>query len=305
MPVSQRSYRLRGGEPAAAGMRRIARGRAERAAGRLRKAGEDDLAAAIHGARKDLKKLRAVLRLVREELGEKHFERENQRYREAARLLATSRDAEVKLQTLRALRERCGAQLTTAATEAWEAALLADRDRLASAEAGELGERIEAALRMIETGAQETGDWPLCEEGWKLVAAGLTEAYREGREELEVVKAGGSDLEIHELRKRVKDLWYQQRLLVEAWPGPIGAAVAELDSMAEMLGEHHDLSMLAADLSERGNAIAEGAEIASLIATRQHHLLEHSVGIGDRLYADKPKAFRRRHRAYWRAWRPE
>ncbi len=305
MRVSQRSYRLRGGEPAAAGMSRIARGRAERAAERLRKASGDDLADAIHGARKDLKKLRAALRLVRDELGQKLFERENQRYREAARLLATSRDAEVKLQTLRALRERSGARLPAEAADAWEAALLADRDRLASAEAEELGERIKEAREMIERGAREIGDWPLREEGWKLVGAGLTEAYREGREELEVVRAGGSDLEIHELRKRVKDLWYQQRLLVEAWPGPIGAAVAELDSMAEMLGEHHDLSLLATDLGERGEAVAGGPEIASLIASRQGHLLEGSLGIGDRLYAEKPKAFRRRHRAYWRAWRPD
>src|SRR5882757_9495852 len=106
-----REYRLKRQESAAEGLRRVARGRTAKAAERLREAGGGDLADSIHGARKDLKKLRAALRLVRGELGMKTFRAENGSYREAGRLLSASRDAEVKLETLKALEERFGGQL--------------------------------------------------------------------------------------------------------------------------------------------------------------------------------------------------
>src|SRR5690348_17534612 len=103
MPADDgRSYGLTRDEEPAAGLTRIAVGRAEAALERLRegKAGEIDTAEAVHGARKDMKKLRTVLRLLRDALGKKRYRRANAHFRDAARALSASRDAEVKLQTL-------------------------------------------------------------------------------------------------------------------------------------------------------------------------------------------------------------
>lgn len=107
-----RAYRLKGKEPPTKGIRRIALGRADKAAEELNDARNgSDFAASVHAARKDLKKLRGVLRLVRGELGERVYRAENQRYRDAGRRLAQSRDAEVKTETLSALRERFDEEL--------------------------------------------------------------------------------------------------------------------------------------------------------------------------------------------------
>ena len=111
-----RSYRLKREEGSGEGMRRIALGRAEKVLEELAEAGDGDLAASIHSARKDLKKLRAAARLIRDELGEKTFRAESRRYRDAGRLLSGSRDAEVKLETLAGLEERCGDELPAAAS---------------------------------------------------------------------------------------------------------------------------------------------------------------------------------------------
>ena len=72
-----RGYRLQHEESAAEGA--PGRLRAGREGGRTaaRAAGRGRSPSAIHGARKDLKKLRAVLRLVRDELGEKTYRAEN------------------------------------------------------------------------------------------------------------------------------------------------------------------------------------------------------------------------------------
>ena len=303
--MSDTSYRLRSEEGTAEGMRRIAGGRVAKAAERLRGAGSEDLAEAIHGARKDLKKLRALLRLIRGELGADVFKRENRLYREAGRALAESRDAEVKLATLRELRRGAGGRMSAAPAGAWERLLEADRERVAAGGGGEAAARIERALAMLEGGEARIAAWRLREEGWELVEAGLTGCYADGRRNLTAVGANGTDAEVHELRKRTKDLWYQLRILAEAWPGPLEATIEEVHRLAELLGDHHDLSVLAADLAERDAVVDVGGGIERLIAERQAELLEQALAIGARVFAEKPGAFRRRIRAYWRAWRGE
>ena len=87
-PVEDGSYRLRRKEPAPDGIRRVARGRADDALEQLREGAKGDLNPAVHEARKDLKKLRSVLRLVRNDLGDAVYRSENVRFRDAGRMLS-------------------------------------------------------------------------------------------------------------------------------------------------------------------------------------------------------------------------
>src|SRR5260370_31890223 len=66
---------------------------------------------AVHDARKQLKKVRANLRLLREELGLRAYQRENAWAREAARPLTGVRDAKVLLETLAELAEHFPGEL--------------------------------------------------------------------------------------------------------------------------------------------------------------------------------------------------
>ena len=78
--------------------------------------------------------------------------------------------------------------------------------------------------------------------------------------------------------------------------------------LSELLGDHHDLSVLAFDLRDRPGLAGGGegsAAIVGLIEARQEELLEAAIPIGERLYADRPKAFVERLGAYWRAWRAD
>src|SRR5262245_24048449 len=62
----------------------------------------------VHDARKTLKKARATLRLMRDELGKSVYARENGALRDAARPLGSVRDARVLPQTLEELVARYG-----------------------------------------------------------------------------------------------------------------------------------------------------------------------------------------------------
>jgi CYTH domain-containing protein/CHAD domain-containing protein len=300
-PAPSRAYRLLADEDAAAGVRRVIASRLEKAAERLREPLDGDaLAEAIHGARKDLKKARAALRLVREEVGEETFKRENHALRDAAGMLSASRDAEVKLETLAALVEGGAGDVPPGPAALWRDALSADRDRTVAGES----DQIEAAVEAIDAVAARVPEWPLRHTGWKLLSPGLDTAYTEGRDAFEALPARPSFEAVHDLRKRGKDLWYQLRLLRDAWPAVLEPTAEEIHEFTDLLGDHHDLAVLAEDLEGREEiGGAHKNVLRELIAAEQHALLIDALSLGERVYAEKPGPFGRRLRAYWRAWR--
>src|SRR5919198_6024653 len=95
-----RSFRFLAGETVPDGLRRIARGRIDHALEELRGETDSSPEEAVHEARKDMKKLRAVVRLARDELGDEVYRRENECFRDAGRELSGVRDADVMLETL-------------------------------------------------------------------------------------------------------------------------------------------------------------------------------------------------------------
>jgi CYTH domain-containing protein/CHAD domain-containing protein len=300
-PAPSRAYRLLADEDAATGVRRVIASRLEKAAERLSEPLDGDaLAEGIHGARKDLKKARAALRLVREELGEETFKRENHALRDAARMLSASRDAEVKLETLAALVEGGAGDAPPGPAALWRDALAADRDRTVEGE----GDRIDAAVEAIDAVAARSPEWPLRHTGWKLLSPGLDTAYTEGRDAFEALPARPSFEAVHDLRKRGKDLWYQLRLLRDAWPAVLEPTAEEIHEFTDLLGDHHDLAVLGDDLDGREEiGSAHKNVLRELIAAEQHALLIEALSLGERVYAEKPGPFGRRLRAYWRAWR--
>ena len=100
-------FRLKRGESEDKGVRRVAHGRAEDAVRLLRDEDADPIEV-VHAAPKDLKKLRATLKLVRPVLGDDWYRRENERFRGAGQALSNVRDAQVRAQTVEALAERLG-----------------------------------------------------------------------------------------------------------------------------------------------------------------------------------------------------
>jgi CHAD domain-containing protein len=298
-----RKYRLRRSEPPAAGIRRVAEGRAMDALEQIRGQTQEDREDAIHETRKDLKKLRSVLRLVRDELGDDAYRRENTRFRDVGRTLSGARDAQVKLETAKSLRERFGDRLDESSLRRYEAALEADRGRQAEEVSG--GEAVDRAAAEIEAGHAAIAEWPLDADDWSLVEPGLDRSYRRGRARFADVRAAPSDEAVHEWRKRVKDLWYQLRILRNSWKPVMAETGDQAHELADLLGDHHDLAVLRDDALARRELWADGEleSFAEAIAERQDELIRDALVRGERLYAEKPKAFKRRMRAYWEAWR--
>ena len=92
----------------------------------------------------------------------------------------------------------------------------------------------------------------------------------------------------------MKDLWYQQRLLKRVWPDVMEALAGEAKALSKLLGSDHDLAVLAGELP------GDDA-LLQLIADRRAELQHDAFALGARVYAETPKAFRKRLRGYVRA----
>jgi CHAD domain-containing protein len=273
--------------------RRCAREQLDDAATQLRGDGETDREAAIHEARKDLKKVRALLRLVRPALGDGPYGRENARLRDVARALSRARDADVLVDTADALAERHAGQLPAAAFDALSARL---RSHAARVRAG-AGPASDDVLARLDGAVAGVGDWPLEGCDADALRAGALRAYRRGRRAMARAERDPSTEQLHEWRKRVKDLWYHARLLQEAWPRMLKAQAKEAHALADMLGDDHDLAALAAELDPGGAAAGapiDADALRELIAGDRTAFQERARRLGHRLYAERPKAFDQR-----------
>jgi CHAD domain-containing protein len=289
-----RAYRLKDGEALDEGLVRIAKGRADDA---LEHLSGDGGATAVHETRKDLKKLRSLLRLLRDDIGKDAFRRENERYREAGRRLSGARDAEVMLETLDALEERHEDGLPDS--------VAGFREHL-ERRRGEAEPELEHARTLIACGRESIEDWAAQDGGWKVLEPGIRRSYRRGRRMLRSVRSSQSEEAVHEWRKRSKDLTYQVRIVKEAWPDPLGDLADETHELSDLLGDHHDLAVLRAE-AKASPGCFEGSKdrkrLTGLIEKRQDELLSRALELGDRLYAEKPKDFTKRIGTYWAAWR--
>ncbi len=282
-----RAYRLESGEPLPDGITRVARARIDHALDELRGKTGSTPVEAVHEARKDMKKLRALLRLARGELGKVTFERENTCFRDAARELAGVRDADVMLATLKALELPDGL--------GWEL-----RKRIGDAHAAPPSEGREAAARrvvaILREARRRVGDWPLERDSFDAIADGLERTYRRGRRELRAVSDEPSTGGLHEWRKRVKELWYHHTLLRSAWPPVMEAFGDEAHELSDRLGEDHDLAVLAGWVAEN---VGEEAALTEAVEARRAQLQAEALALGERLYAEKPSAYVRRLGRLW------
>jgi CHAD domain-containing protein len=296
------AYKLQTDEEVQDGLRRCAREQLDRAERQLTEQVSADPVEAVHDARKALKQERSLLRLARGTINPGERRRENAALRQAARKLSASRDAEVMLEALGDLSDRFAGQVPQIALDAIGHRLEAERDpaRQRLLESGLTG-AVADELRAVRT---RIDDWPLRRGGWKALEPGLDRGYRRGRHAFERARKKPTVENLHDWRKRAKDLWYQLRLLKPVSPAIIGGHADEAHALADLLGDDHDLAILRETLLGGGGEVPVDVDaVVELIDHRRAQLQANAMQVGQRLYAERPKAFRRRMQRYWKVTR--
>ena len=289
-------YRFRHDEESVeAGVRRIAVEQLTKALASL----DDDgaLHEGVHDARKRVKKLRGLLRLVRPAF--KGYSEENARLRDAARTLSGLRDHTAMLETLDRLAER-HPEVDRRRMVPLRRTLEAERDAATAAE--DLPDRIEAFRAVLrETKARAEG-WRVKAEGWKALGPGLVLTYGRGREAMALAHKTGRGEDYHEFRKRVKYYGYHARLLAPIWPPLMDPLEALLDDLGELLGEQHDLVAFGPLVASSGLKTEARVALEDLVVEERRALEARALVTGARVFAERPKALSKRMGAWWDAW---
>jgi CHAD domain-containing protein len=298
------AYRLADEEAADHAIRRIGAEQIDRAIAELTEGVKADPVDAVHAARKALKKERSLLRLARGTMKSSARRRENRAFRDAGRRLSAARDADVMVEALEDLAKRYAGQLpentfTTVGDHLRRAGHGPRRSVMDSGLTGEVTEELKAARVRTE-------QWRLGRGGWKAVKGGLRRSYRRGRRAFKHAQDNPTTEALHEWRKRAKDHWYHLRLLKPIFPRTLEGQAKDAHLLSDLLGDDHDLALLRNALLEAGPALAADVDsVVALLDHRRGQLQAQAMLLGRRLYAEKPKAFMRRMRAYWKAWRAQ
>jgi CHAD domain-containing protein len=299
------SYRLEADESFPEGVKRIVREQLDRAVEQLMEAEDRD--EAVHEARKHFKKIRAVLRLVRDEIGEDVYKPENVCYRDAGRKLAPVRDSFVKVETLEAVTARFAETLASGAFEAPREALV----RRHAETKRRILEEEHAADEVVATlseARERIADWPIEHDGISAFRGGLRRVYKRGRNRLADARDAPGVEVFHEWRKRVKYLWYHTRILRPIWSDPLGELADEIHDLADYLGDYHDLAVLRETVVEDSDVGGDGKmaqHLIGLIDRRRAELQAAAWPVGGRIYVETPDAFVARFGAYWEIWLTE
>jgi CHAD domain-containing protein len=285
-----RDYELHDGEDAAAAVRRMARGQIDLAAGQLDGSAGVGTDEAVHEARKAFKRLRALVRLSRDAVGDATYRRENTALRDAGRRLSGVRDAAVMVQTLDDVRERYADELPAGAFAGLRSAL--------EREAGESRARlavdstpVDEVIAALRTRRNATARWPLPDEADEaMLAPGLQRIYRRGRKALRAARKDTDTEHLHELRKRAKDLWHAAQVLRPVAPKRMRKLAKRAHALSDVVGDDHDLAVLLEGARERPGTLdaVELERLEELVARRRAKLQRRAIKRARRVYARKP-----------------
>jgi CHAD domain-containing protein len=291
------TYRFKLQEPIGQAVRRVGLEQIEIATAKL--TGKHDVSTAIHDARRCLKRLRALLRLIEPGLAEALYRREAARLAGIGRLLSGARDLDVMRQTLSKLESRFHA-LPAGATD--RLARFVAQSQGHGHAAGADGRR-QALLRLEQSkrffAAKATAGIELGH-----VIEGLGRAYRKARKAFRHAYREPHEEAFHACRKRVQLHWRHMALLSRGWPEALSARASEAKEMSRLLGEDHDYAVLLALARERGKSILEPGDLEALMAlctACQAELRAAAKPRGDRLFAEPVSNLESRVALYWRS----
>ena len=294
------AFQFKRKEPVAGAVRRLCRRRLKAA---LKNLEDRNRVKAVHNVRREIKKLRAILWLVRGEIGKGAYRRSVNTLRTAADRLTPVRDAHIRLKAFEALTAQYKRRVPARPFPEIKRALrrncrAAERKYFKNNSTGKL-------KRILRKAGRQAGGLKIKSDGWAAIAPGLEKGYRRGRTVLAMIRVVPTPEHFHDWRKRVKELWHQVCLLRPMRPKELGAAADELERLGELLGDDHDLFMLKEFIADRfkGGKVAGG--LGELIRTRQQELRPAALELGARCYGEDPDVFRRRLGNYWHRWRRE
>ena len=308
------AFRFERGESVFGALKRVVCEEIEAAGDGLSGGGKTSRDEAIHEARKSIKKVRAVLRLVRRKEDDA-YSIENARLRDIAGRLSGFRDDVAIVETLDDLTDKYKDEAGPDKLRSVHAGLTKQRDEAGREE--RIGGVLHAAAAALREVSKRLKIWSPGAKGYRAIAPGLERSYRSGRKALARARKDPRPENFHELRKRVKDHWYHVRLLEdlwsledrlsleERWSRDMSARETHLKHLETWLGNDHNLVVLQGRIVAAPSCFGHEKDVGltlRLIGKYRNELRGKAIPLAERVYDGKPREFSRHMKHLWDSW---
>jgi CHAD domain-containing protein len=249
----------------------------------------------IHEVRTTIKRLRALLRLIRPVIDPEFFNRENGRLRTAAGLLSLARDTAVARETLKTL---------TVSNQPDQAAVssvlssLEDRHDLPNNPDKTMVE----VRRCLEQTRRNFHRLELAGSEREILESGLGAVYRQGRKRMKIAIKQGQANGFHRWRIRAKNLYYELQFLESVWPKEFRRLLSHLSKLQDQIGVDHDVAVLRSWLKEKPEAYGNAEMVQRVVAcldNRTRKLRQSAAPLGRKIWREKPRRFAREVTRHW------
>lgn len=244
----------------------------------------------VHAVRKDLKRARAMLRLMRAALGEEAYRRDNAALRDVARTLGAARDSKVLLDTLQSVpksrRDSSAGQSRSELSAQLRREHARSRGRLRDD-----GTEARNSCQSLRTVRRRLTRVPTERYGWPVLQAGVRRVYKRARATFRRAQARRAAQDLHELRKQTKYLWHQLEALANSHARQTGALAAATHRLSDLLGDDHNLTVLRAKVLHTHVPTGARERLLARIDARRDRLVGQALSLAQRIYRDAPAEF--------------
>ncbi len=286
------AYRLSAGQPLSDELRRVVFEEIDSAINHLTKRKDKDRDKSIHEARKSVKKLRGLLRLVTPLIGKKTYRKENGHLRDIGRKLSDLRDARAVMETFEAVVKETEPRkaLPEDLTQSIRGRL--EKHKSETEQALDVEGTLNSAVAALQTVREHAHSYQLDVSGFEGLERGFKSIYRRGRKAMKQARRNPVSEEFHNWRKRVKDHWYHVRLLSGLNTAFADTREGDLNRLETWLGDDHNLVVLQGIIGNGHAGFRDSKQIREFLSVTEQHgqqLREKAMALGQDLYRFKVK----------------
>lgn len=260
----------------------------------------------IHEMRKNIKKIRGILRLVRYEIGKDNYEALNAFYREIANTIAVLRDDTSQIELLKGMQLNLrSAEISRAIASAISQVKVRRKKEFARFYADDLHHNIS---KLLKNKLQDYGELTIVGDPDSFIFKGIKKVYRKARTAMEATEELNSRELYHDLRKQVKYLMYHLSIISHTLSPTFQRYVSDLNELSDHLGNLHDLDLFNAQvLNPELIKLKEPSREALLkhIYRRRSYLKRKIHRLGDSVFRFTDKEFSQHIYSNWITSRPQ
>ena len=254
--------------------------------------GQTDADEIVHQIRKSLKRVRALVQMLRKANPPSGFEAERVALRDLARRLSAIRDSAVMIETIDALMT---GKAGRAAYGDLREHFVDEHARLSVTFFEDRGMLGEVALELQRLEAR-VPLWTAFPNEFDSVGRSVELIYKKGRSRFDKAQRLESARHFHDWRKWAKYLWFVCQVFTPIEPRRLEGLADALDRLGDALGKEHDLYNQSVLVKGR-------ADVLRAIERKRQKLQRRALSIGREVYSVSPETFGEELERAFVAWR--